>query len=415
MSYLILGPDSPEVDINDVQYALSFAKYAGAPVHRLDPEVVYAQYGMDGLQRVVKELIQRERVRALIYLLGTDFDFYPEFFGQLRDVYRVLLLGDDEHYFDVSHRYYAQHFDLVLTTNPLYDRFKLLGVDAMFFPVTYDDTVFNPGARPSKEIDVSFIGMMHDKAGRREYAAALEHAGLHVSLFGAGTAAGVISRDRVVEIYRRSRINLNFAGANISTPLNRNFSINQRVRQIKARCTKIALCGSFLLTEYAPGTERLFAIGEEIDVFHSPDDLVDKVKLYLGNEERREAMAAKALQRAQREYVEAKYWPALAQTIARLAEERKRHRRVQTPAFFDIAFWSAFGAARFKYLVIFAFGLQLGPLFREMSLLVRTFRFNLRASLWYMAAGLHVARRKSRLADRAAVAAHKFRRLLRPW
>ena len=85
------------------------------------------------------------------------------------------------------------------------------------------------------------------------------------------------------------------------------------------------------------------------------------------------------------------------------------------PAFFDDAFWSAFGSARFKYLVIFAFGLRLGPLFREMSLLVRTLRFNLRASLWYMAAGLHVARRKSRLADRTAVAAHKFRRLLRPW
>ena len=415
MSYLILGPDNPEVDINDVQYAKSFARYAGAPTHFLDPEALYAQHGMDGLQQVVKELIERERVGVLIYLLGTDFDFRPEFFGQLPHVYRVLILGDDEHYFDVSHRYYAQHFDLVLTTNPLHDRFKLLGVEAMFFPVVYDASVFNPGERPSKEIDVSFIGMMQGKAGRREYAAALEHAGLNVSVFGAGTAAGVISRDRVIDIYRRSRINLNFAGPNVSTPLNRNFSINQRVRQIKARCTKIALCGSFLLTEYAPGTERLFAIGEEIDVFHSPEELVDKVKFYLANEAQREAMAAKALQRAQREYVESKYWTELAQTIARFAEEKKRHHRPQTRAFFDNVFWSAFGSARFKYLVVFAFGLQPGALFRELLLLMRTLRVNVRASLWFMAAGLHIARRKSRLADRTAVAAHKFRRLLRPW
>ena len=118
---------------------------------------------------------------------------------------------------------------------------------------------------------------------------------------------------------------------------------------------------------------------------------------------------------AQREYDEAKYWTALIHKIAGLAEERKRQRRPQAPAFYDKAFWSAFGSSRFKYLVIFAFGQRLGCLFREVLLLARTMRCNLRASLWYVAAGLHIARRTSRLADRTALAAHTFRRFLRPW
>jgi hypothetical protein len=414
-SYLVLGPDNPEVDLNDVNYALGFSKFAKAPVHRLDPEVIYAQCGMQGLQRMVTELIRRERVSVLVYLLGTEFDFHPEFFAQFRDVYRVLILGDDEHYFDVSHRYYAQLFDLVLTTNPLSDRFKLLGIDALFFPVVYDSAIFNPGERPSKTIDVSFIGMMHGKAGRHEYAAALEQAGLHVSLFGAGTAAGLISRDRVVEIYQRSRINLNFAGPNVSTPLNRDFSINQRVRQLKARCTKIALCGSFLLTEYAPGTERLFTIGTEIDVFYTPADLVEKVRFYLTNEDQREEIAKRALRRAQEQYSEDKYWSAMAPRIEGLAAEKKRMRKPESPVFFDKPFWSAFASSRFKYLVVFMFTGRPALFLEELALLVRTLRFNWRAALWYAAAGLHVARRRSRLAAYTAQAARKCRRLLQPW
>jgi hypothetical protein len=415
MSYLVLGPDNPEADLNDVNYGLSLSRFAGVPVHRLDPEAIYAQHGMDGLQRTVKELVERERVSVLVYLLGTEFDFHPEFFAQFRDVYRVLMLGDDEHYFDVSHRYYAQQFDLVLTTNPLSDRFRLLGIDTLFFPIAYDASIFNPGGRPPKEIDVSFIGAVRGKAGRHEYAVALEQAGLHVSLFGAGTTAGVISRDRVLEIYRRSRINLNFAGPNVSTPLNRNFSINQRVRQIKARCTKIALCGSFLLTEYAPGTERLFALGTEIDVFHTPDELAQKVRFYLANEEQREAMAKRALDRAREEYDEEKYWPALARKIETLAAEKKRGRKPVSSAFFDKAFWSAFASSRFKYLVIFMFARRPALFLEEVVLLARTMRFNWRAALWYAAAGLHVARQRSRLAAYTAQAAHGFRRLLRLW
>ena len=46
-------------------------------------------------------------------------------------------------------------------------------------------------------------------------------------------------------------------------------------------------CGTFLLTNYTPGLEKLFDIGKEIVVYNDLNDLDNKVKYYLENEEER--------------------------------------------------------------------------------------------------------------------------------
>src|SRR5579859_2421894 len=205
MTYLVLGPDNPDADLIDLQYAECFARFGAGAVNRVDPEAIYRERGMTGLQEHVLDVVRRQGVRIIVYLLGTEFDFPPQFFSRnLRDTYRILILGDDEHYFDVSHRYYAQCFDLVLTTNPLCDRFRLLGIDARFLPTLYDKAVFKPNTSVIKDIDISFIGAMLGKAGRENYAKALRAAGLRVNLYGAGTPAGIISREEVIDVYRRS-------------------------------------------------------------------------------------------------------------------------------------------------------------------------------------------------------------------
>ena len=50
-------------------------------------------------------------------------------------------------------------------------------------------------------------------------------------------------------------------------------------------------CGTFLITNYTPGLEKLFDIGKEIVVYESIEDLDSKVKYYLENEEEREKIA----------------------------------------------------------------------------------------------------------------------------
>ncbi len=412
MSVLLLGPETPEARFNDLDYARCVEAYGGRVVHRLDPEAVYRERGMKGLEQALLVLVRERQVEMLIYGLGIEFDFRPAFLhDDLAHLYRVLILGDDEYYFDVSHRYYAQCFDLVLTNNPLCERYRLYGIDALFLPNVFSPALFHPAPQPRKDIDVSFIGAMRGKVGREGYARALESAGIAVSLFGAGTPAGIVGQAEVIDIYRRSRINLNFTAGNVATPLDRHLSIHRRVRQVKGRCSKIALCGSFVLSEHAPGIEMLFEVGHEIDVFRDERDLVAKARHYLARETEREAMAARAYQRALAQYDEAKFWTSMAETL-RLRAARKRAAR-RLPLYLDRPFLSAFGAWRFKYLVVFLFTGRLRLLLDELGLLARTGRFTPSAAIAFAGAGLHGARGRSRAAALVATVVVYFRRRLK--
>ncbi len=411
MSILVLTPESPEAQLNDVDYA-RLLQHGGTKVLRLDPEVAYRQGGMSALEGEVVRLVNEQGVQTVVYALGMEFDFRPAFFREtLAHVFKVLLLGDDEHFFDVSHRYYAQCFDLVLSTNPLCERFKLYGTDAWFIPGAFSSKVFCPSPGTPKEIDVSFVGAMRGKVGRGNYAQALASSGIELRAYGTGTPAGIVTRDQVIEIYRRSRINLNFTGTSLATALDADLSINRRIRQIKGRPTKIALCGSFVLSEYAPGIEKLFDIGSEIDIFHDEDELVEKVRFYLTHEDKREKMAAKAHARAVEQYDEARFWPRLAHAIETRAH-KKRGRAVLLPLCLDDVFWSGFGAWRFKYLVMFLFSRNLGLFLRELALLLRTGRFKPYAAVWFAVMGLQASSRTSRLATWMRRAARRLRRMV---
>jgi len=411
LSALFLGPDTPEARFNDLDYARCLEQYGEMPVHRLDPDAVYAEYGLSGLERQIRDLVNTRAVSMLFYGLGFEFNFRPEFLSEdLSSVYRVLILGDDEHYFDLSHRYYAQCFDLVLTNNPLCERFHLYGIDCLFLPNVFDAALFSPDRTRTKDIDVSFVGAMNGKVGRQRYANALLRAGVDLRLYGTGTEAGVIPQQEVIEVYRRSRVNLNFTGGNVVTPLDSNPDINERVRQVKGRCGKIALCGSFILSEDAGGIDRLFQPGTEIDVFDSEQELVEKVKRYLHDENRREEMATRAHFRAVAEYDEARFWPRM---ITLIRERMKLPRGRDLTVCIDPPFWSAFGAWRMKYVVVFLLTGKLRKLLEELALLLRVGRCNLRAAVWFGGMGLIAASRTSLFAASLARVIRELRRTVR--
>src|SRR5258708_36415011 len=370
---------------------------------------------MGALEDRLLRTIEEQRISVAVYPIGMEFDFRPGFLQKaLVPLFSVVLVGDEEHYFDVSHRYYAQCFDLVLSTNPLVERYRLYGVEAQFLPGAFNSAVYRPAADKRKEIDVSFVGAMQGKVGRREYAGALQKAGIGFQAFGAGTPSGVLSRDEVVEIYRRSRINLNFTGGSLRTPLDTDLSINRRVRQVKGRCQMIALCGSFVLSEYAPGIEKLFEIGTEIDVFHDERELIDKIQFYLAHAEVREEMAARSYARAIKQYDLATFGRELAHALDRKAREKLGPAR-SAPIYLDRQFWSGFGAWRVKYLVIFVFSGKPSLFMRELALLIRTGHCKLYAAMWFGAIGLLVASRTSPLAAWLTRLARRARQsLLRP-
>jgi len=411
MNYLVFASESPEAKLVDMDFSRCL-EYGGGSFTRLDPEAVYREAGFSGLEAHVERLVRDRGIEILVYPLGCEFDFRPTFFcDRLSSTFKVLILGDDEHYFEVAHRYYGECFDLVLTTNPLLDRYALYDIAAEFIPGVYNGQVFTPAPGTPKSIDVSFVGAMRNKVGRGEYAEALRTAGINIQAFGLGTPAGFVSRNEAIDVYRRSRINLNFTGGSVVTPFDHQLGINRRIRGVKGRCQMIALCGSFVLSEYAPGIERLFDIGREIDVFHDRAELADKVRYYLAHESEREEMAAKAHARARAQYEERDFGRNLARSLEARAQ-MKRPQRAQ-PVHIDRVYWRGFGAWRLKYLVMFLLSARLGLFFSELTLLIRTGRCNWRAAWWCIGLGLHVQSRTSRVAAALAGVGRGLRRMLR--
>ena len=76
------------------------------------------------------------------------------------------------------------------------------------------------------------------------------------------------------KIFYLSKINLNITLPSIET------GIPQRILDIMG-------CGGFVLTNYQAEIEEFFVIGEEIEVFHNIDELVEKCAYYLSHEKER--------------------------------------------------------------------------------------------------------------------------------
>ena len=67
---------------------------------------------------------------------------------------------------------------------------------------------------------------------------------------------------------------------------NRNFSID-----INYRTFETLGCGTFLLTNYTPGLEKLFKINQHLVIYESRDDLDEKISYYLSHQEERDLIA----------------------------------------------------------------------------------------------------------------------------
>jgi len=139
----------------------------------------------------------------------------------------------------------------------------------------------------SCQYPVSFVGAAHGNRKRR--IAQLRDKGIHVSCFGHGWPAGSVVAEQIPQIMQNSIISLNFANSKGSN-------------QVKARTFEVPGSGGFLLTEDAPGLEKFYVKGQEIDVFVDTQILIKKIKYYLENPEKRDQIAKAGFQRTRRDH-----------------------------------------------------------------------------------------------------------------
>lgn len=91
------------------------------------------------------------------------------------------------------------------------------------------------------------------------------------------------------DIFAKSKINLNISLKTIQTG-------------IPLRVLDVLGCGGFLISNYQEEIMEYFCVGEECEVYENLEDLVEKVDVYLKNEDLREKMALAGFERVKKDF-----------------------------------------------------------------------------------------------------------------
>lgn len=76
-----------------------------------------------------------------------------------------------------------------------------------------------------------------------------------------------------------------------ASSININLFHPQIFEGVPMRVYDVLACGGFLLSQYRPVLEEQFTIGEDLDVFHTPNELAEKINYYLQHVDERKAIA----------------------------------------------------------------------------------------------------------------------------
>ena len=183
----------------------------------------------------------------------------------------------DSHCVLQQHQYLCQllKIDILLNSTESYiPSYEGLVKKSYWFPNSYPDDLMSP-LDIKKTVDIGFCGNV---LNRGHVIDSLDKYGIKKDIF-------VIGDDMVTAI-NSYKIHLNY---NISNDIN-------------YRTFETCGCGTMLLTNYTPGLEKLFDIGTEIVVYTSIEDLDNKVKYYLENEDERKKIAKAGHERAKKDH-----------------------------------------------------------------------------------------------------------------
>jgi spore maturation protein CgeB len=324
-----------------------FFRQSGHDVLYFDFMELKRTYGKEKMNEQLLEIAQTEKPDLMFSVLFAD-ELDRKVITQISDLPEVTTVNwfcDDHWRFDNYSRFWAPHFNWVVTTAksavPKYHQFQLL--NAIKSQWGCNHLLYRKLDLPL-EFDVTFVGQPH--GNRRDMVRALRENGVNVHCFGFGWESGRLSQEDMIRIFNQSRINLNFTNASVKADLRSSVggagldwvarsldrvpfgSVVKKVGreilnatetrsltragpkayvdQIKGRNFEVPGCGGFLLTPKADDLETYYEPDKEVVCFEEIGDLIDKIKYYLAHENERAAIAQRGYERTLREHTYAR-------------------------------------------------------------------------------------------------------------
>ncbi len=300
--------------------------------------------GPRGMNRELLRRVQAEKPQAAFFYVNGD-EIQPDVIREItreNGVTTVYWCADDSWRFDSVSKRYAPNYSWSVTLNSgAAEKYRRLGCKVIHSQSAANTQIFRPTGG-KKDISVSFVGTRN--APRAKAVEALQKAGVNVSVFGRDWPSGKISREKMVEVFSRSRISLNLNQPSFHwgfRPLARlffkkaNFVFEpfqirpdfwhflrnlrewhqKKVLQIKARTFEIAACRSLGITMPADNLGDYYAIGKEIVVYKDIPDLIEKIRYYLAHDAEREQIAQAGYERTLRDHTVSKRLEQIMETI----------------------------------------------------------------------------------------------------
>jgi len=257
--------------------------------------------GRAGMNRLLGEVARAERPALLFSVLFTD-EIEKSAMSEISASGATVTVNwfcDDHWRFESFSRHWAGCFNWVVTTaQSALAAYAAIGhMNVIKSQWGCNHFVYRKLDLP-QEYDVSFVGQPHGT--RRAVIDALRRASLRTSVWGYGWESGRIGQEQMIEVFNRSRINLNLSNAwGPSSWPQRAASIVRRLtgrreavtEQIKGRNFEIPGCGGFVLSGRAEDLDRYYEIETQIACFEGIDDLIRRARHYLAREDERARIA----------------------------------------------------------------------------------------------------------------------------
>ncbi len=275
------------------------------------------------LNKKLKKKINNYKIN--IFLCFSYYFIDPEL---LKQIYKKIILirfeGDDMTIFDYYSKWYAQFFDINITTNlSSHKKYKNLNYNSICYAMPSFSKNLIKINYPSQS-GISFVGQSLPIV-RKNYINAILNSGFSIDVFGEGSSNGKISEDEKFKIFSNSKINLSFSSVlpfYLTDILDKNTGNNKK-KQTVGRIFEIISVGGFVLTEDSDSLKYYFNPGEHLDVFKNKKELIEKIRYYLKNDRIRVRIAKNGKKYFNKKYKYTKYFPELIRLIS-LIKIKKR-------------------------------------------------------------------------------------------
>ena len=194
------------------------------------------------------------------------------------------------------------YYDFYITTKSyaVNDLKKLGAKEVIFVDNAYEEKFHFPHLLTESEKkrlggDVGFIGMWEER--RAESILFLAKNGVNVRVWGGGKWLEYYNLYPNLSIESRALFSEDYVKALCSFKINLCFLRKMNNDLQTTRTMEIPACKGFMLAEETSEHLSLFAKGKEADFFNSDDQLLEKVKFYLKNNELRESIAENGYKR----------------------------------------------------------------------------------------------------------------------